>query len=230
MVLLFNRMKEMTMTNAKANTRKAARKAITAAKRRLIASAASLGHGVAGGYQAAVDALKSFTLDDKGALADFGVQYKAGYMVRYFEANMPRYLKRVGNMDLALRVEDALTIYAKPAPDTTKANRRTDLEHKACRAADVSWNTVKARAGLAKPKTRKPRPAVVPANPVPVDLVKASPKLATKEAVNDHFATAAAALLATVNVNAKRVSPQLSSLIEDFHQGCIKLGLIKASK
>lgn len=219
------------MTTRKANATKA-RKAHRASLAKAITGAASLGYGVAGGFQAAVSGLKGFTLQDrdKAALADFGLQYKAGYMVRYAEANMPSYAKRVGNQPLPIRVDGMLEVYGKPYPQSAKPNRRTEAEHKMCRAADVSWNAVRARAGLAKPKApRKPRTTVVAPEP-PRDLITSCPKLADKAAANDHFATAAAALLATVNGNARKVVPQISSAVQDLYTVMVDLGLIKPAK
>jgi hypothetical protein len=194
---------------------------LNAKQRDLIASAAAVGYGVMGGFASGIALAKAIGNKSKQALVDAGLQYKAGYIVRYLE-DVPGYAKRVGNMSQAMRFEDALSIYAKPAPTTAKPNRRTDLEHKACRAADVSWHGCKARAGLIVKVARKPRPASAGLSKnaqlakVPVDLVKASPKLTTKVAANDYFATAAAALLATVDKNAKHIAPQLSSAVSDF--------------
>jgi hypothetical protein len=122
-------------------------------------------------------------------------------------------------------------IYGKPYPESSKPNRRTELEHKACRAADVSLATAKRRAGLIAEKKggRKPRPSSnAPSKAVPVDLVKASPTLKDKVAANDYFATACAALLATVNKNAKKVDPRISSAVSDFHAAMKAAGFVAA--
>jgi hypothetical protein len=64
---------------------------------------------------------------------------------------------------------------------------------------------------------------------VPVDLVKASPTLKDKPAANDYFATACAALLATVNKNAKKIDPRISSAVSDFHSAMKAAGFITAA-
>jgi len=209
---------------ASKKTAKKAAKALSPKLAALVASAASIGYGVAEGFSAGVTLARNIGQGHKMALIDAGLGYKSGYIVRYFEDAGPAYAKRTGNMSQAQRFEDALAIYAKAGPETAKPNRRTALEHKACRAADVSWTGCKNRAFGTTPKARKPRPATAKVNPVPVDLVKASPNLPTKVAVNDYFATAMAALLATVDKNAKRVMPQISSAISDCN-AAIKLAL-----
>jgi hypothetical protein len=216
-------MKETTMRK----TVKAAKPVITRKQRNVIKAAYGLGFNASGAFASAVAALACFTVADKEAVIQFGLGYKAGYVVRYMQANA-NMKRRWGNLDDAALAEAGADIYSKPYPDSTKPNRRTDLEHKACRAADVSLNAVKARAGLSNPKKRKPRPAANKNEP-PRELVAATPKLATKEAVNDHFGVAAAALLATVNANAKRVSPQLSSAVAAFHASLKALGLLPRS-
>jgi hypothetical protein len=175
-----------------------------------------------------VTLFKRIGTKSKVALADASLNYKAGYIARSLRET---YAKRWGNMGDAELVEAAKEIYGKPYPESSKANRRTEAEHKACRAADVSLATAKRRAGLIAEKKggRKPRPSSnAPAKAIPVDLVKASPTLKTKEAANDYFATACAALLATVNKNAKRIDPRLSSAVSDFHAACKAMGLIVA--
>jgi hypothetical protein len=210
------------MSKQKKNNR-----ALSPALKALVASAASVGMNVAGGYADAVALFKRIGTKSKVALADAGLNYKAGYVARYLKESAG-YAKRWDNMGEPQLVDAAKEIYGKPYPESSKANRRTELEHKACRAADVSLATAKRRAGLIAEKKggRKPRPAANPPKAVPVDLVKASPTLKTKEAANDYFATACAALLATVNKNAKRIDPRLSSAVTDFHNACKAMGLI----
>jgi hypothetical protein len=209
-------------------TKKNKRPAMSATLKALVASAASVGMNVATGYAEAVTLFKRIGTKSKVALADASLNYKAGYIARSLRET---YAKRWGNMGDAELVEAAKEIYGKPYPESSKANRRTEAEHKACRAADVSLATAKRRAGLIAEKKggRKPRPSSnAPAKAIPVDLVKASPTLKTKEAANDYFATACAALLATVNKNAKRIDPRLSSAVSDFHAACKAMGLIVA--
>jgi hypothetical protein len=203
-------------------------RALSATLKTLVASAAAVGMNVAGGYADAVNLFKRIGTKSKVALADAGLNYKAGYVARYL-SDTPAIAKRWDNMGDAQRIDAAKEIYGKPYPESSKPNRRTELEHRACRAADVSLATAKRRAGLIAEKKggRKPRPSSnAPAKAVPVDLVKASPTLKTKEAANDYFATACAALLATVNKNAKRIDPRLSTAVSDFHAACKAMGLL----
>lgn len=196
----------------------------------LVASASGIGYDVASGFASGVKLVGDImrgTRDDakrKKALNDAGAAYKVGYALRYLE-DEKSIQKRWGNMDRLQRLAEVEAIFAKPTPDSSKPNRRTELEHKACRAADTSWSSCKRRAGIAPTKAgnRSPRPSAnEPAKAPPVDLVKASPKLASKSAVNDYFQTAAAALLATVDKNARLISPQLSSAVSDFKAAIAK--------
>lgn len=191
-------------------------KPLNATLRGLIATAATVGYSTANSFEGGVALCRSLA-KSKAALNEAGRQYKAGYVVRRLEA-IPAVAKRWSNMPLEQRIEAALEVMDKATPDSAKPNRRTDLEHKAVRAADVSWAACKRRAGLIAEKKggRKPRPASNKAKAPPVDLVKASPKLADKAAANDYFATAAAALLATVDKNARIIPPQLSTAVQDF--------------
>lgn len=211
-------------------TAKSKAKPLNAKLRGLVESAAAIGMNVATGYSQAVTLFRSIGTGNRVALVNASLEYKAGYVARYL-SDTPAIAKRWGNMDDAAKVDAARDILKKPTPESAKPNRRTELEHKACRAADVSLATAKRRAGLVAEKKggRKPRPSTNPPKAVPVDLVKASPKLATKEAANDYFATACAALLATVNKNAKRIDPRLSSAVTDFHEALKAMGLIAAA-
>lgn len=210
---------------------KSAAKPISAKLRELIGTAAAIGFDVATGYQRAVSLARAIGSKNRLALVEAGLQYKAGYVARYL-GDQPAFAKRWHNMGQDERIAESLDIYGRPYPESSKGNRRTALEHKACRAADVSWNTAKRRAGLIAEKKggRKPRPAANASKPVPVDLVKASPKLPNKTAANDYFATAAAALLATVDKNAKHVAPQVSSAVSDFVTALRTAGIMPAAE
>lgn len=196
-------------------TAKKVQRALNVKLAALVGGAASIGFNIATGYAAAVDLVIAVKASAT-ALERTGEQYKRGYVARSLLAN-PAYVKRWHNLDQAAQFDAAGEIIAKATPDSSKPDRRTDGEHKAVRAADVSWSKVKRAAGIEAKKKggRKPRPGSTAKAP-PVDLVKASPKLATKEAVNDYFGTAAAALLATVDKNAKLVDPRISSAVSDF--------------
>lgn len=211
-------------------TVKAAKKAVTAAQKKLIGNAYALGFTAAASFEDAVAILRKFRPDDEEALRLFGISFKAGYVVKYCLANVPNIRRRWGNMGDAELREAGEAIYAKPYPESTKPNRRTDVEHKACRAADVSWSSAKRRAGLTQPSKRKPRPAAnKAANDAPRSFVFVSPKFKTKAAANEHYGMAAAALLQGCNVNsALKLSPQLTSAVETFHAALKALGIIPA--
>lgn len=196
-------------------TVKKAQKALNAKLATLVATAASIGFTYASGHAAAVELVRAVKAS-ANALTQAGEQYKRGYVARSLLTH-DAYSKRWGNMDQAAQCEAAGEIIARATPESSKPDRRTELEQKAVRAADVSWANVKRAAGIEATKKggRKPRPGTT-GNVPPVDLVKASPKLETKQAANDYFATAAAALLATVDKNAKLVDPRLSSAVSDF--------------
>lgn len=200
----------------------------------LLGTAAQVGYSSRQAFNEGVKLARA-TKSSKAALDEAGRRYKCGYIVSYLEEP---FAKAWGNMSLDQRFEAAATIMAKASPDSTKPDRRTDVEHKACRAADTSWSTAKRQAGIEPTKKggRKPRQGSTakdaPKAP-PVDMVKASPRFTAayakehgfetpKAAANDYFVTAAAALLATVDKNAKLIAPALSSAISDFKAAIAK--------
>lgn len=203
---------------------------LSAKLRALVASAGNVGMNVAGRFGEAVALFKAIGTSSKVALVDASLNYKAGYVATYLMGNAA-YAKRWHNLGEPELIEAGAEIYGKPYPESSKPNRRTELEHRACRAADVSLASAKRRAGLIAEKKggRKPRPASnAPSKAIPVDLVKASPTLKDKTAANDYFATACAALLATVNKNAKKVDPRISSAVQDFHGALKAAGFVAA--
>jgi hypothetical protein len=211
-------------------TKKNSKRPMSAKLKALVASAGSVGMNVAGRFGEAVALFKAIGTSSKVALVDASLNYKAGYVATYLQSNAA-FAKRWGNLGEPQLIEAGAEIYGKPYPESSKPNRRTELEHKACRAADVSLATAKRRAGLIAEKKggRKPRPSSnTPVRPVPVDLVKASPTLKDKVAANDYFATACAALLVTVNKNAKKVDPRISSAVSDFHAAMKAAGFVAA--
>lgn len=214
----------------KKSTVTVAKRRITAKQSKAIGTAYGFGHSARANFQATVAALAVFTKEDKEALIQFGLQYKAGYMAAYFAANVPGWAKRKGNQSQDVIAEDMAAIYSKPYPESTKPNRRTEVEHKACRAADSSWSGAKSVAGLSNPQKRAPRPSANKAPEPPRELVAATPKLGTKVAANEHFSIAAAALMTTCNANAKFVQPAIISAVSDLYQAFIKAGLIKPAK
>lgn len=165
-----------------------------------------------------------------------------GYRAGYVACNLLRdddYAKRWGNMSQLQQIEEATRIIgmraakAETRPDGTTIylpdskqpdGYRNAREHKAVRASDVSWLKVREATGLKAKKakqSRAPRTGSTEATPPPVDLVKASPTLATREAANDYFGTAAAALLATVDKNVKAgrgnpIDPRISTAVHNF--------------
>lgn len=216
------------MAKAKKNARKVATRKVAAlseAVQTLITTVATSGFMVANNFAECVDAVAGIVKATRlgsprnRALEAAALGYKGGYVARSLLRD-PAYAQRWGNMSMTQQIEAGAEIIARAAPTSNKPDRRTEAEHKACRAADVSWYKVKEAAGVAEPKKnkggRKPRTGSNPPKAPPVDLVKASPKLATKQAANDYFGTAAAALLATVDKNAKLVDPRISSAVSDF--------------
>jgi hypothetical protein len=215
----------MNMSKSKKNTRKANAKPLNDAIAALVTTVATCGFSTANAYAECVVAVQGIVSGTRvgsprnRALEAAAIGYKAGYVARSLLVD-PAYGKRWGNLSMSQQIEEGATIIARAAPTSSKDDRRTEQEHKACRAADVSWFKVKERAGIVEPKKnkggRKPRPGANAAKAPPVDLVKASPKLATKAAANDYFGTAAAALLATVDKNAKLVDPRISTAVHTF--------------
>lgn len=212
----------------KKTAKKAARSAakpLSDALQALVTTCATAGFNTANAFAECVTAVRSIIKETRPgsqrnrALEAAALGHKAGYVARSLLAD-EAYGKRWGNMSQAQQIEEGAAIIARAAPTSNKPDRRTEQEHKACRAADVSWFKVKQRAGLVEqPKNkgnRKPRPGANPPKAPPVDLVKASPKLPDKQAANDYFGTAAAALLATVDKNAKLVDPRISTAVHTF--------------
>lgn len=118
----------------------------------LVAKASNLGYNVRSAFQAAVDTVMKLALlaeneaQFDNALGRFATAYKSGYIAFYLEDREPA--KR--NLNQKARVTEALEIMALPTPDSKKKAdaRRTDVQHKACRAADKSLADVKRSAGL----------------------------------------------------------------------------------
>lgn len=209
-------------------TTKRATKAVAAmseALQKLVSSVALAGFQEGGAYRAAVSGVMAIVSATRPgsprnrALEAAALGYKAARVANSLLAD-PAYVKRWHNMADELIIEAGAEIIGKAAPTSSKPDRRTEQEHKACRSADVSWVRIREAAGIKSAEkrkaSRKPRQGSNPAKAPPVDLVKASPKLATKAAANDYFGTAAAALLATVDKNAKLVDPRISSAVSDF--------------
>ena len=220
----------MNKTQKKA---KAANARISAALNALIASASTIGFATSGAFEDAVqlvrNALKALPrganpLKHQGMI-DLGLAYKAGYIARRLKSESA-FAKRWGNYDDAQCIEEAATIYAKPGFESGKPNRRSEVEHKACRAADTSFTKVRERAGLVSERKgaggRKPRPSSNKKEPAR-DMLFASPKLANDNEAREYFRTALAALMTTTEVNrqngakkeVKHVAFLVQSIIQD---------------
>lgn len=187
----------------------------------LVASAGEAGFTVGGGHGLSIDVFASVKGNAralKEAESAFVQGYVAGSLIR-----RPDYAKRWGNMGRdQLLIEAATIISLKPFDKDVEASddRRDELQHKAVRSAQTTLSNAKRKAGIMPTKGggRKPRTPSVPAeegSPVPVDMVTATPTLASKEDVNAYMEKAIAALLATCDKNAKRVMPQISSALTD---------------
>jgi hypothetical protein len=110
-------------------------KPMSATLKALVASATTIGMDVANGYGRAVELFRKIGAKNRAALQLAATNYKHGYVAVYLK---DRYAKRWGNMTPEMMLDEVRAIYAKPYPESSKSNRRTELEHKACRAADVS--------------------------------------------------------------------------------------------
>lgn len=189
----------------------------------LVAGAATIGFSVAGGFASAVS-LFTAVKGSTRALSEASAEYVRGYVAASLLTD-PAYAKRWHNLDDAGLFDAAGDIIAKTPPNASKPDSRTTAEHLAVRAGQTSLSTAKRKAGIAPKKGggRKPRPATVPANdesPVPIDMVTATPTLATREEANDYFVNAIAALLVTCDKNIKAgdknpILPQVSSALSD---------------
>lgn len=202
-----------------------------------------IGYHNADSHGRAVDAAK-FCKSSKRALEQFSANYVCGYVA----ASLVRQgLASWGNLPVSEQVENARSIVnLKPAkksgdtflPDCDQPDGyRTERQHKAVRAGQTSLASVLRAAGIAAKKGggRAPRPSTTEpeGNLPPVDLVKAAPELKTRDAANEYFATAAAALLATVNKNVKAgrgnpILPAVSTAVQTFREALIAAGLMAA--
>jgi hypothetical protein len=225
-------MKELVVMETKKTNRSAATVA-------LIASAADLGYVARTSFGTAVASAaklvpstylataydKAGKLTETGkrfapVIRDFGEQYKAGHVVAYLE---PHYgSKRWGNMERAQRVESAIEIMGKAEPTSERSNRRTELEHKAVKAAQSAWSHLKGEAGL-KPQTASKtnrkgaskRRAVGDEKAVPAARLMAPHFVAPIDAVK-FYENLAADLLKAVNSNAMATPIALKSAVQDF--------------
>lgn len=192
-------------------SKKTATPRINAKLATLIATAGDVGFTASGAFENAVElvraAVKALPKDASPlkhqGMIDLGLQYKGGFIARNLLAE-PAIAKRWGNMGVPEMIVEALEVYAKPGFESGKPNRRTEREHKACRAADTSFSKIRERAGVISERKgaggRAPRTSTVPAEP-PRDALFASPKLANDNDAREYFRSAFAALLTTTEVN-----------------------------
>jgi hypothetical protein len=217
---------------SKSNEKRVRRSATVTA---LITSAAGLGYDLNSGFESAVESARklaprnflSLTEEQRKAyqpvIRDYGIQFKAGHLLRYLESR--GYERRFGNMDRAMRVEECIRIFDKATPEAEKTNRRTDLEHKGCKAADNAWTRVKDAAGLKAPPVKRPaRPSQANAKGKadntnrPVDIRLAAPTLASANDAWKFYDNASAALLTATNKNAKSVPIAVKTAVQDFRK------------
>lgn len=154
------------------------------------------------GLQAIVAATRKGSQRNRALEAAY-LGYQAGYVADSLLSD-PAYAKRWGNLSPTQLIEEGTAILKRAAPTSKKEDRRTEQEHKACRAASVSLVRVKERAGLkdatARKNSRKPRPSANTPEP-PREALFASPKLANDNEARDYFRNAFAALMTTTEVN-----------------------------
>jgi hypothetical protein len=202
---------------------------ITPTMAALISSAAGIGFDTVNAYARGIELAKRIGPNPK-LLADAGVQYQIGYVAGYLK----RHETRTRNLSDEMRFDESRAVLEKAMPESTKPNRRTDLEHRACRAASNSWTRCKDDAGVkAAPKARlnggkrkAAKPNNTGANGGKVSAIN-TPRLENAEAANAYFGQLAVAALRTVNINAKKLSPAISTAVQDFHLAMVNAGLIK---
>jgi hypothetical protein len=141
----------------------------------------------------------------------------------YAAASEPHYgSKRWGNMERAQRVDSAIEIMGKAEPTSERSNRRTELEHKAVKAAQSAWSHLKGEAGL-KPQTASKtnrkgaskRRAAGDEVAVRAARLTAPHFVAPIDAVK-FYENLAADLLKAVNSNAMATPIALKSAVQDF--------------
>jgi hypothetical protein len=197
----------------------------------LISGASSLGYAFSGGFEAAIAAAHKLVpsgylgLNEEQrktfapVIRDFGIQFKAGHLLRYLETR--GYNRRFGNMDNAQKIAECVTIFDKARPDNMeKSDRRTELEHAGCRAADNAWTRVRDGAGLKPPAVKRApskRRAAGDEKAVPSARLTAPAMHAPVDALA-FFQHVSADLLKAVNANAKVVPIGLKSAVEDFRK------------
>lgn len=175
----------------------------------LVSTVAQCGLNAAASYSASVNAVLAIVKATRPgsprnrALEAAYLGYQAGYVANSLLAD-PAYAKKWGNLSPTQLIEEGTEILGRGAPTSIRDDRRTEQEHKACRAASVSLVRVKERAGLKddtkRKASRKPRPSANPPEP-PRDLIAASPKFVNDNEARDYWRNAFAALMTTTEVN-----------------------------
>lgn len=215
-------------------------------RKALVATAASIGFDIAGGYRKAIILFQQLRTAPN-ALKQAGERYVIGYVANRLSHCEP-FKTNWSNMDQAAMIEAAADVVAKKSPkkdlpDSEQPDgHRTTVEHKAVRSAQTSLATARKEAGLVTDRTgkgRKPRPAsndsddtmegAANSNDAP-KFTLAAPKLANDGEASTYLASAIAALLATVDVNADHVSKPWSEFINDTYQRAVTAKLIPSAE
>lgn len=210
------------------------------ARKALLASATGIGFDIANGFARAVVLIVAIKNDAK-AMTTAQENFVSGYVANRLGT---LYADRLGNADRATLLKEADKVIGKASPDSKKPDdeKRLPEEHKAVRAAATSWATAKRQAGIAPTKAggRKARPGSnAPETPAETgaattnDAPKftlAAPKLSNDNEADAYLASAIAALLATVDVNADSVSKPWSDFINATYQRAVKAKLIPSAE
>jgi hypothetical protein len=154
---------------------------------------------------------------------DFGLEYQSAHVARYLELRSRSYGNRWGNYDVSQKIAAGREVLEKAEPSSEKANRRTELEQSAVKAAQNRWKYVKEQAGLkpmplARPKTgANLAPAAGTAKEVPSGHVTMPKFTAPIDAV-EFFDRLSREVLSGVNANALATPIAIKSAVQDFRK------------
>lgn len=228
-------------------TTKTAKATLSAKQQGLIDAAAAIGYGLSEGFDNAVDMARqlvpgnfltfAYDADNKatergkvylqGVVRDFGIQFRAGHLLRYLERR--GYEKRLHNQDRPQRLVSMIAILAKGEPESDKPEVRTDLEQSGAKAANNAWTRVKEASGIKPTRSqtaRKPKQGSnksdKPSDPTPISLAAMpTPKLSDRSAVLAFYDAESKKALQAVNANASAVPPQISSVVSDYRKAML---------
>lgn len=192
---------------------------LSAAIQRLVNGASVIGYGAANAFEAGVKLAAGIGRNVEG-LKQAGKEYQTGYVAAYLEGRETAKKRR--NIDRDARIEEARAIVNKPNAKSSAADRRTELQEKACSAARVSWTLCKERAGVkedAKGRGTKARKVAGKVKTLPVKVSSNPKDLPVAKAANDvhgFLAQQGAMMLAYINKNAKLASNADKSAVEGF--------------